>query len=357
MDHNHHNHNGTEKSDEKLCCAPKHKKRDWLLLLSTAIIVVSYMISLLHISALPPEFATFNESIVSLINKMWWGILLGIFFVGFMDRIPQDLILTALGKGGSFSGLLRATAGGVLLDLCSHGILLVGMKLYQRGASLGQVMAFLIASPWNSISLTLILLALIGLKWTIAFMLFSIVIALISGVIFDTLVKKGVLPSNPNTKDVAECFRFWPSLKTTIRNGNYTPMSIFLTIKDGLLGSTMILRWIFFGTVLAALLQTFISTDNFQTFFGPTIGGLGLTLLIATIVEVCSEGSVPVAADLLTRAAAPGNAFAFLMTGVATDYTEILSLKETTQSWKISLFLPLITVPQVILIAMIINGL
>lgn len=71
--------------------------------------------------------------------------------------------------------------------------------------------------------------------------------------------------------------------------------------------------------------------------------------------RVSSEGSTPVAADLLTRAKAPGNSFAFLMTGVATDYTEIMVLKETTKSWKPSLFLPLITVPQVLVISYIIN--
>ena len=43
------------------------------------------------------------------------------------------------------------------------------------------------------------------------------------------------------------------------------------------------------------------------------------------------------------------------MTGVATDYTEIMSLKETTGSWKVALFLPLITVPQVVLFASVMN--
>jgi hypothetical protein len=62
-----------------------------------------------------------------------------------------------LGRKEGLGGILRATGAGLLLDLCSHGILLVGMKLYERGASLGQTMAFLIASPWNSISLTIIL--------------------------------------------------------------------------------------------------------------------------------------------------------------------------------------------------------
>ena len=57
-----------------------------------------------------------------------------------------------------------------------------------------------------------------------------------------------------------------------------------------------------------------------------------------------------------TRAAATGNSFAFLMTGVATDYTEIMSLKDNTGSWKIALFLPLVTVPQVLVVSWIMNG-
>ena len=61
--------------------------------------------------------------------------------------------------------------------------------------------------------------------------------------------------------------------------------------------------------------------------------------------------------DIFNRAGAPGNAFAFLMAGAATDYTEVMGLKERTGSWKIALFLPLVTVPQVVLIALLINGL
>ncbi len=43
------------------------------------------------------------------------------------------------------------------------------------------------------------------------------------------------------------------------------------------------------------------------------------------------------------------------MAGVATDYTEVMSIKERTKSWKIALFLPLVTVPQVILIGWLLN--
>ncbi len=63
-----------------------------------------------------------------------------------------------------------------MLDLCNHGILMVAMKLYERGASIGQVMAFLIANKWNSLTLTLILVGLIGLKWTLLFIVASLLL-------------------------------------------------------------------------------------------------------------------------------------------------------------------------------------
>jgi uncharacterized membrane protein YraQ (UPF0718 family) len=117
----------------------------------------------------------------------------------------------------------------------------------------------------------------------------------------------------------------------------------------------MVLRWIFFGVVLAGFVRAFVDTQSLQYYFGPTIAGLGLTVLVATVLEVCSEGSTPIAADLLTRAGAPGNSFAFLMTGVATDYTEIMILKDTAKSWRFAFFLPLVTLPQVIIIAFLLN--
>jgi len=42
----------------------------------------------------------------------------------------------------------------------------------------------------------------------------------------------------------------------------------------------------------------------------------------------------------------------FLEIGVS---TEIMILKDTTKSWKITFFLPLLTVPQVIFIAWVMN--
>ncbi|MEM9400646.1 MAG: permease, partial [Verrucomicrobiota bacterium] len=244
---------------------------------------------------------------------------------------------------------------GLMLDLCNHGILMVGMQLYRRGASLGQTMAFLIASPWNSLSLTIILVALIGWKWTLIFILLSAIIALTSGMLFEIAVKRKLLPANQNTIELPEDFHFLAEARKSFSQWRPSATNIVRILKDGLIESRMILRWIFFGIVLVGLIRVLIPETFYQAWFGPSIMGLGLTLLATTVLEVCSEGSSPIAADLVNRANAPGNGFTFLMAGAATDYTEIMALKETTHSWKISLALPLITVPQILLVGYLLN--
>lgn len=297
-----------------------------------------------------------SESVHKLINTIYWGVAIGFLMISVLSKVPREFVISILGRHGGLDGILRAAVGGILLDLCSHGILMVGAKLYERGAGIGQVMAFLVASPWNSFSLTLVLIALIGVPWTLAFTVLSMIIAILTGLVFEKLVASEVLPSNPKRIDLPADFRFWKEARKGLASTRFTPRFLGEMLHAGLLESRLVVRWILFGVLLAGLIRAFVPPDQFQTFFGPTLAGLGLTVLVATILEVCSEGSTPVAADLLTRAKAPGNSFAFLMTGVATDYTEIMILRDTTRSWKIALFLPLLTLPQVILIAWAMNA-
>jgi len=337
------------------CCEDSPEKKDWFLRLCLLLTTIFYLIGLTDVSH-DAWYGVISHSVNELINTMWWSVALAIIFVGILNRIPQTFILSILGKGGTVKGLWRATLAGVLLDLCSHGILMVGMELRRKGASLGQVMAFLIASPWNSISLTLIMFALIGLPWTLAFIGLSMILALTTGWLFDRFEQNGTLPSNPVTNSLPENFHFWTEAKSSLSNISWNKHLAFDIGKTGLSGSKMVIRWLLFGVLLASAIRGFVSLEDFQNYFGPSLIGLAATLLAATIIEVCSEGSTPIAADLMNRANAPGNSFAFLMTGVATDYTEVMVIKDSMKSWKIALFLPLLTVPQVIVVALILNG-
>jgi uncharacterized membrane protein YraQ (UPF0718 family) len=332
-------------------------KRDNFLWFSVISVSFLYLAGLMvpHVAGHEGWWPTLTHGVVEFLNKMWWGITIGVIFVGILGRIPRDLVMSVLGHRDGFRSLLRATLAGVLLDLCSHGILAVGMKLYERGASVGQVMAFLLASPWNSFSLTLILFGLVGVGWTLMFIVLSLVIGLISGTIFDALVRKGTLPHNPHRELLRDDVHFktlWSEFRS---EWDFSFSGSLRLLREGVAGSRVVIRWGLFGILLAALIRAFVPEEAFAAWFGASMAGLWLTLLAATVVEVCSEGTTPIAADLMNRGGAPGNAFTFLMAGVATDYTEVMSIRDTTRSWKIALFLPLVTVPQILVLGYVLN--
>ncbi len=339
----HHNHDGDKKGFK------------FDAIFHGSLVTIITIIALYAAKAPIPHIETLAQTLIEFLGTVWWGVAIGIVFVGLMNKIPREYFNKLLGAGDSKSGIFRAALAGVFLDLCSHGILMVGAKLYERGASLAQVMTFLIASPWNSFSLTLILIALIGFKWTMLYILGSLVIAIVTGFLIQSLTKSGKLPNNPNAVENMADFKVFQQAKKDLSKTKFNA-KFFI---DLLTGSThelkMLLKWLMLGIIIASAIRTFVPPEFFHQWFGPTLVGLLLTLIATTIIEVCSEGSAPIASEIVNTAGAPGNGFAFLMAGVATDYTEIMVLKETTKSWKMALILPILTVPQIIVLGYIMN--
>lgn len=336
--------------------APAWKRRDWLLWGSLGVIVLAWALSFVVGHEAWRGAGHFSHAVRDMLAVMWWGILIGMIAVGVIDRIPREFVIGVLGRGQGARGIARALLAGVFLDLCNHGVLMVGAKLYERGASLGQTFAFLVASPWNSLSLTIIIGALMGWGWMLVFLLGSLVVAFLTGLTVEGLEKAGRVRANPNRIDLPEDFHPGQAARDGLRRQSWDLAMAQDIARRSVTASRMVLRWLFFGIVLAALIQTFVPDDVFASWFGPTVLGLLATLVAATVIEVCSEGSVPIAADLMARAQAPGNAFTFLMAGAATDYTEIMILREVTGRLRAALLLPLLTVPQVIAVSWVLNA-
>jgi uncharacterized membrane protein YraQ (UPF0718 family) len=335
-------------------CRPADGRPDYFFRGGLGILAAALAVHLLGLGI--PFVAPFAHAVYMLLRTMWWGIAFGIVAVGLMQRVPRAYFNVLLGRGDTVGGLFRAAFAGLLLDLCSHGVLMIGAKLYERGASLAQVTTFLISSPWNSFTLTLILISLVGLPWTAAFIAGSVVIAIATGYAFMLCERNGMLPSNPNgLEKMPDGFSILADAKARLKGFRPGPRFWWAVARDGYSDGKMVMRWLFFGTILAALIQAFVPASIMTGYFGPTLGGLFLTLIATTIVEVCSEGSTPIGAQLVTRAGAPGNGFAFLMAGVSTDYTEMLVIRQFTGSWKAALFMPLISVPQILLLGWIMN--
>lgn len=308
-------------------------------------IVGSLFILVFLLSFLPPFFFL-NESLLAYIKLIWWAVLLGLFIGGLIDYfVPEEFIFQYLGQRKKTS-LFYALIAGFLMSACSHGILAIAIQLYKKGASIPAVITFLLASPWANLPVTILLISFFGAKG-ILFVLAAMLIALITGFIFTILEKLKLI--EPSKKISSSLNYQWTNLK----NFNLQD-SLSGIIRGGINLANMVLWWILISSLLGAFIRTYIPGHLFIKFLGSNLPGLLLTLFFATIIEVCSEGSAPLAFEIFNKTGAFGNPFVFLMAGVATDYTEI-GLFWSNIGKKTALFLPLITIPQVLLFGYLFN--
>lgn len=304
-----------------------------------------------------PILEPFRKSLLMYFDRIWWALLLGLCLGGVIDYfIPREYISHFLAQPKKRT-ILYSVILGFFMSACSHGILALSIELHKKGASNPAVIAFLLASPWANFPLTIMLIGFFGLK-ALFFIISALVIAVITGFIYQFLELKNLIETNKNIKKLEEEFSVRKDLKRRFASYSITPGRIAKDIKGVFSGSVslanMVVWWILIGMGLASLAAAYIPQNLFQNYMGPTVVGMLVTLLIATILEVCSEGTAPLAFEIYRQTRALGNAYVFLMAGVVTDYTEIGLLWHNVGR-RVAIWLPIITVPQVVVLGILAN--
>jgi len=324
---------------------PWYKERLYIVgLITIILILISYIV---------PSLNKLYFAFIDYLKLIWWAILLGLFLGGIIDHfVPKEYISKFLSTHKRRT-IFYAVVFGFLMSACSHGILAISMELYKKGASIPAVIAFLLASPWANLPITILLLGFFGVK-ALFLILSAIVIAIITGFVYQILNKKRLIEKNPHTVNVSKEFSIKKDVKNRFKNYRFSINDVKATLRGSWSLAKMVVWWILIGMILASLARTFIPTHLFHQFLGPSLLGLLVILILATIIEVCSEGSAPLAFEIFKQTGAFGNSFVFLMAGVATDYTEI-GLIWSNIGRKAALWLPIITVPQIILLGYLFN--
>ena len=338
-------------------CCPKPTKwyKERLFIVGT--IVTILFISSYFIDILNPFYESFKFYII----LMWIPIIAGFLVGGVIDYfIPNEYIEKYLSRHNKKT-ILYAMAFGFLMTACCHGILAIAIEIYRKGASTSAIVAFLLASPWANLPITILLFGFFGTHALI--IIFSaLLIAFTTGMIFLQLEKRGWVECDKcqRGEDIAvhSDFSIKEDIKKRIKNYYFTKNNIIKAFKGTMKGSwtltKMIMWWIIIGMTIAALADAYVPAHLFVTYMGPSLLGLFITLALATIIEVCSEGSSPLAFEIFNKTGALGNSFTFLMAGVATDYTEIGLIYQNIGK-KAALWIPIITIPQILILSYIYN--
>lgn len=342
------------RSKDPACCHPQKKGS---ILWNRNVLVFAAVGFLAALACCIPSLETFRSSVLSYFKAIWWAVLLGFLLGGLLDHtVPQEYVSHLLSKRKKRS-ILVATILGFLMSACSHGILALAIELHKKGASTPVVVTFLLASPWANMPVTLMLLGFFGLK-ALYIILGALLIAFTTGVTFQFLESKGLIEKNKRTLILEPDYSVLHDIRRRWKGYSFSIPAIREDVRAVLKGAWWLadrtLWWIVIGIGLSALAAAFIPTEWFGRYMGPSFLGLLATLFLATVMEVCSEGTAPLAFEIYKQTAAFGNAFVFLMAGVVTDFTEI-GLVWTNIGWRTALWIPVVAVPQVVVLGIIAN--
>ncbi|MFC1616973.1 permease [Candidatus Margulisiibacteriota bacterium] len=304
-----------------------------------------------------PVLKPLSTSLMMYMKSIALAVIIGMLLGGVIDWfVPREYISKVLARKNK-SSIFYAVFTGFLMAACSHGILAIAIQLYKKGASAPAVVAFLLASPWANLPLTILMFGFFGFK-AFLIVISAIVIALITGHIFLLLEKKNLVEHNPNTIEVDSSFSIKKDIKERLKSTELSINSIMQAVRGIFAGSislaNMILWWLMFGLLLASIVAAYLPPNFMHQYMGASVLGLLVTLAVATVMEICSEGTAPLAFEIYRATGALGNSFVFLMAGVVTDYTEI-GLLWTNVGKKTAIWLPIVTVPQVIILGYLFN--
>jgi uncharacterized membrane protein YraQ (UPF0718 family) len=299
-------------------------------------------------------FIVFKDYLIEVLPFLLVGFLLS----GLVHQfVPSDWVARHLG-GRGMKPILYSTLAGTLLPICCLGSLPVAVSFHQKGARLGAVLAFLVATPATSITALLVCYGLLGLKFTVFIFLAVIVMGLVMGIIGNRLrfepknqvVELAIDPICGMSVDTAK------GLKTEHRGQNYyfcSPhcQAVFDGEADKYASAGEAVRDIkgeivsalrfgfvdmvrsigpelLLGLALAALVATITPIGNFVgEYFGGGLG-YGFSLIFGLVMYICSTASVPLVHAFVSQGMNIGAAMVLLIVGPVTSWGTILVLRK-----------------------------
>ncbi|MCX5716451.1 MAG: permease [Candidatus Omnitrophica bacterium] len=269
------------------------------------------------------------------------AVLIGFLLSGMIHEfIPTSWVDRYLGKKGIWP-VLSATVIGAFLPICCWGSLPVALSLYKKGAKLGPVLAFLIATPATSASALLVTYRLLGVN----FMLYTFFGVILMGVMAGLVGNQ--LKFTPKIFEKETC----PHCNEQTILGE--PHKHSRKISGAVLDILKYAFWdmpkemgveILVGLVLSALVVSITPIGFFIKHYLAGWTGYAFSIVFGLLMYICSTASVPLVDAFIKQGMSSGAGMVLLLAGPVTSYGTILVLRKEFGSKILLAYLALVIV-------------
>lgn len=274
------------------------------------------------------------------------ALAVGFFISGLVhELIPEDAVLKYLGSGG-IKPILASTLIGTLLPVCCWGSLPIAVSFYKKGAKLGPVLAFLVATPATSVSALLVSYSVLGLRFTVYIFFAVIVMGVLMG-----LVGNAIKHTPRRLAHASNC----PHCRTDpghvhLHEKKTPTQKLISALKYAYIELPKEIGMeLLVGIVLAAFVATFVPLGRLiKAYLSGWLGYL-FAIVFGVLMYICSTATVPLIDSLMRQGMNSGAAMTLLLIGPVTSYGTILVLRKEYGTKVLSIFLGVLMIASFLL--------
>lgn len=239
------------------------------------------------------------------------------------EMVPEDKVLRYLGSKG-IKPILYSTLVGTFLPVCCWGSLPIAVSFYKKGARLGPVLAFLVATPATSISALLVAYRVLGLGFTMYIFLAVIVMGLVMGLIGNRI------KYTPRMSEKVTCPQCEANPGHALTHKKKTiPKKIISALKYAYIDMPREIGLeLLIGLLLAAFVSVFVPIGRLIKLYLGDWRGYLFAIVFGILMYICSTASVPLVDSLMRQGMNHGAGMALLLIGPVTSYGTILVLRK-----------------------------
>lgn len=248
-------------------------------------------------------------------------VLIGFVFSGIINEfIPGGLVQRFLGDN-SWRSILMSTFVGALMPVCCVGSLPIAVTLRSKGAKLGPILAFLVATPATSASAIFATWKMMGFRYALFMCLTVIFMGLLMGFLASATGEVVVDKSQPRGEG-SNCCESANSPRPYKNRVTDILMYAFYDLPKRMGFEILV------GMGVASTIVSFEAVRNFIHFQLAGFKGYAILVLIGLVDYVCSTASVPVAHALSGSGVSMGKSMVYLLMGPITSFATLVVIRK-----------------------------
>ena len=271
------------------------------------------------------EFLTsFGQALLGYLIEVVPAVAVGFFISGLVHEfLPSDWIDRNMG-GRGIRGILYATLVGTVAPVCCWGSLPIAVSLHKRGASLGPVLALLVATPATSITALIMTWRFFGLHFA-AYLFFAVIfMGIVMGLVGNLLRVKPREPEEaaacPHCSEDSCCSEhtargFGARLRSVL---NYAYVEMPREIGVEMLVGIVLAAFVRAVTPVGTLMRNYLT--GFRAYVFSVVFGI--------LMYMCATMSVPLVDAFVKQGFATGAGMTLLLVGPVTSYGTVLVLRK-----------------------------